>query len=138
MQPQTLQIVNAFLDELIIATVITAKSINPEHFRYRGVQGALGSLPTPESPVQQASLGPLGRAVVGEAELELRSWYEGHPTAQRGQSGFPPDGNGRGMVGAMESAGIEFPLAEANQLMRLKVAMLSVSLPHPVTRRSCR
>lgn len=126
-QPQALQVVNAFLDELLVTTVTTAKSINPEHFRYRGVQGALGSLPTPNSPAQQASLGPLGRAVVGEAELELRSWYEGHPTALRGRSGFAPDGNGRGMVGAMESAGLEFPMAEAIQLMRLKVAMLSVS-----------
>ncbi|GMK56805.1 hypothetical protein CspeluHIS016_0306450 [Cutaneotrichosporon spelunceum] len=120
---QALEYINLMLDELLVGIVTAAESLNLTAFRTRGVPSALsegeGEFRNP------AALGALGRAAVGEAEVEIRSWYDSHPTAQKDVSGFPPDGKGRGLVASAEELRDPFPTAEAVELMRVKVASLS-------------
>lgn len=114
--PSALQFINAILDELLVSIVTSARSINPAHFRTRGAPAVLAD--------REDSLGALGRAAVGEAEVEIRSWYEGHPTANK-RAGFPPGGEGIGLAGDAPTSAV-FPIHEAVELMRLKAAMFSV------------
>ncbi|BEI84230.1 hypothetical protein CcaverHIS002_0408340 [Cutaneotrichosporon cavernicola] len=120
---QALEFVNLLLDELLVGIVTAAESLNLTDLRMRGVPSALsegeGEFRNP------AALGALGRAAVGEAEVEIRLWYDTHPTAQKDVSGFPPDGKGRGLVASAEEARERFPTDAAVELMRVKVASLS-------------
>ncbi|BEJ15212.1 hypothetical protein CspHIS471_0409790 [Cutaneotrichosporon sp. HIS471] len=120
---QALEYINLLLDELLVGIVTAAESLNLTDLRTRGVPSAMsegeGEFRNP------AALGALGRAAVGEAEVEIRLWYDTHPTAQKDVSGFPPDGKGRGLVASAEEARERFPTDEAVELMRVKVASLS-------------
>lgn len=126
--PQALDYVNLLLDELLVAIVTSSESINVHDFRTRGVPAALSESESSRNArgAHPAALGALGRAAVGEAEVEIRSWYAGHPTAQKDISGFPPDGKGRGLVAGREEVRSPFPVQAAVDLMRVKVASLSV------------
>lgn len=129
LRPTTLSIttlahLNALLDELLVSIVSSARSINLTHLRTRGASAILTA---DGQPGEHASLGALGRAAVGEAEVEIRSWYEGHPTARKGVSGFPPNGQGRGLTADAEETGKPFPVLAAVELMRFKVGTLAVS-----------
>lgn len=128
--PQALEYINQLLDELLVAIVTSSESINISDFRTRGVPAALSESEISRNArgVHHAALGALGRAAVGEAEVEIRSWYAGHPTARKNLSGFPPDGKGRGMVASHEEVRAPFPVHEAVELMRVKVASLSVRI----------
>jgi hypothetical protein len=122
--PQALEYINLMLDELLVGIVTAAESLNLTDLRTRGVPSALSE--GERGFRNPAALGALGRAAVGEAEVEIRSWYDSHPTAQKDVSGFPPDGKGRGLVASAEEARERFPTTEAVELMRVKVASLSV------------
>lgn len=66
----------------------------------------------------------LGRSAIGEAELEVRSWYDSHPGGRAGaRSGFPPDGQGNGL----RREGGMFPVKQATELLRYKCSEFSVS-----------
>ncbi|CAK9780181.1 unnamed protein product [Cutaneotrichosporon oleaginosum] len=121
--PQALEYINLMLDELLVGIVTAAESLNLTDLRTRGVPSALSE--GERGFRNPAALGALGRAAVGEAEVEIRSWYDGHPTAQKDVSGFPPSGKGRGLVANAEEARERFPTSEAVELMRVKVASLS-------------
>lgn len=58
---------------------------------------------------------------MAEAELELRSWYESHPTGKK--AAFQPDGQGTGVRASRPS----FPAAQASDLLKLKCVEFSVS-----------
>lgn len=120
----TLDFINALLDELLVEIIYGARSINPEHLKRLGVTSVLVAEGLPGEPT---SLGGLGRAAVNEAEISLHSWYEAQPDMHKGVSGFPPHGSGRGLVAAQEAAKITFPIIEAVELMRQQVGSLSVS-----------
>ena len=93
----------------------SAQSINPKDFRTQGILSVFAG--------ESTGLRALGRSAVGEAELELRSWYESHP--QRTETGFPPDAKGKGLVA--ERFNSAFPLSQAVELLRLKCVSFSVS-----------
>lgn len=114
--------INLLLDELLVTIIKSAESINPTDLRTYGIPAVFA---VERDAPEHASLGALGRAAVGEAEVEIRAWYNGHPTARKGVSGYPPDGHGKGLTAECEDR--PFPAREAVELMRLKVATFSVS-----------
>lgn len=140
-----LDYVNEFLDELLVSLITAAQSINPTHLRTRGVPAVFAPLDRDSgtdsngTPQGHSAVGALGHSAVGEAEVEIRGWYESHPTAQKGVSGFPPSGTGSGVLASHcgkdkskstlsspDASSAAFPVSQAVELMRVKVAMLSV------------
>lgn len=125
-----LEHVNAFLDELLVSLIKAARSINPSHLRTRGV-AAVFAADRDGGERSRSSVGALGHAAVGEAEVEIRGWYDSHPTACKGVSGFPPTGKGSGLAARADRKNelslSAFPVHEAIELMRVKVTMFSVS-----------
>ena len=55
--------------------------------------------------------------------MELRSWYGLNGASN---TGFKPEGNGRGMVAEKERQTAEFPVEKALDLLRLKCLSFSV------------
>ena len=127
-----------------MSLITAAQSINPVHLRTRGVP-AVFNIDRDREGFEHAlhshsSVGSLGHSAVGEAELEIRGWYDAHPTARKGVSGFPPGGTGNGVAaaprkknGAASSPSAQptpsataFPVDQAIELMRVKVSMFSV------------
>ena len=116
--------INSFLEELLVSLISASQSINPKDLRLRGVPRVFTSEQVPES----TGLRALGRSAVGEAELELRSWYESHPQARSGpRAGFQPEGRGRGLALEQEKSNTVFPLQPATELLKLKCLSFSVS-----------
>ena len=115
--------VNLFLDELLTSLISSAQSINPSDLRATGVPAVFSG---DKSAGESTGPRSLGRAAVGEAEMELRSWFDQNAQGSGGR-GFPPSGKGRGMTDTKERAEARFPEREAVQLMRVKVASFSVS-----------
>jgi len=124
-QPALLH-VNLLLDELITSIITTSSSINPYHLRLQGIPSVFSSDKSISGVTESTGIRSLGRAAVGEAEMELRSWYGLNATKGRAM-GFKPDGKGRGMVEGMERANKEFPVHKALDLLRLKCLSFSVS-----------
>ncbi|KAK4686625.1 hypothetical protein P7C73_g3502, partial [Tremellales sp. Uapishka_1] len=114
LSPSALMHLNLVLDELLVSLLTAAESLNPNHLRLQGV-------PAVFSGEGSTGLRALGRTAVGEAELELRSWYEGNPSRR----GFPPNGQGSGMRPAKG----EFALPQAVELMRVKILAFSTLAP---------
>ncbi|KAL7423917.1 hypothetical protein Q5752_001502 [Cryptotrichosporon argae] len=125
LSPAALQHVNALLDEVLVALVTGAGSVNPIHLRLQGVPAVFSS---ERGAAESTGLRALGRSAVGEAEVELRSWYESRPMS-KGPQGFPPDGKGRGLLGDRERANVTFPLEQAIQLLRFKVVSFCTLAP---------
>jgi hypothetical protein len=117
--------INQLLDELLCSLVTSSSSLNPNHLRLHGIPSVFSSDKT-EGSGQSTGLRALGRSAVGEAELELRSWYEGHPESKGSNGGFQPDGKGRGMVEGKEKVHAVFPVEEALGVMRIKCVAFSV------------
>ncbi len=115
LSPPALTHINLLLHELLVSLLSAAQSLNPRDLRVRGI-------PSVFSASGSTGLRALGRSAVGEAELELRSWYESHPFAKQANTSFPPDGKGRGLVREEP-----FPLTQAIELLRLRCVALSVS-----------
>ena len=111
LDPLALRYINSLLDELLVSLITTSESINPYDLRRSGVPEIF------TSSAETTGLRATGRAAVGEAELELRSWYEGHSS----KTGFPPGGKGNGM----KREG-RFALKEAIDMMRVKCSSFSV------------
>lgn len=105
---------NILLDELLIALLTSAQSLNPFDLRREAIpsffSGDRGSGDT-------TGVRALGRNAVAEAEVELRSWQEG-----RSVRGYPPEGKGY-----ETRNGRSFPLLQAVELMRVKCVAFSVS-----------
>ena len=114
--------INIFLDELLESLLSASQSINPKDLRLRGVPSAFTG---DKSTAQSTGLRALGRSAIGEAEIELRSWYESHSFARKANTGFPPGGKGRGL--SSENVNSPFPLQQAVDLLRLKCVAFSVS-----------
>jgi hypothetical protein len=110
-----LEYVNKFLDELLVKLVTEAQSINPEHLRLNG------------APAVFVDRGKLGRDAVDDAEILIHDWYS-HSHFKVRELGFPPHGEGRGLVRSSDT----FPVQQAIELMRLKVSMLSVRKSFPL------
>lgn len=105
---------NTLLDELLIALLTSAQSLNPSDLRREAIPSFFsGDRGTGDTTGVRA----LGRNAVAEAEVELRSWQEG-----RSVRGYPPDGKGPGT-----RTDRSFPLLQAVDLMRVKCAAFSVS-----------
>ncbi|KIR53185.1 hypothetical protein I315_04222 [Cryptococcus gattii Ru294] len=103
---------NTLLDELLIALLTSAQSLNPLDLRREAIPSFFsGDRGTGDTTGVRA----LGRNAVAEAELELRSWQEG-----RSVRGYPPDGKGPGT-----RTDRSFPLLQAVDLMRVKCAAFS-------------
>jgi len=118
--PSVLHHINLLLDELLVSLVTAAQSINPKHLRADGVPQVFTSGSSHES----TGIKSLARECTGEAELELRAWYEMSGGVKKS---FPPGSNGRGMTGMKEGQNARFPLQEAVDLLRLRISELSVS-----------
>ncbi|OWZ73383.1 hypothetical protein AYX14_01106 [Cryptococcus neoformans] len=107
---------NTLLDELLIALLTSAQSLNPFDLRREAIpsffSGDRGSGDT-------TGVRALGRNAVAEAEVELRSWQEG-----RSVRGYPPD-----WKGYETRNGRSFPLLQAVELMRVKCVALSTLAP---------
>ncbi|KAL1405288.1 hypothetical protein Q8F55_008915 [Vanrija albida] len=116
--------VNAILDEVLVSIVEASDSLNPADLRTKGFPAVFA-----ETASEHATVGALGRAAIGEAEVEIRSWYEAHPSARDGFRGFSPRGHGRGLTEEAERKKTPFPLAEAIELMRLKTSSFSTFAP---------
>lgn len=117
--PLAINHINLFLDELLVNIIIAAESINPYHLRSLGVPAVF----TGEKGLgDSTSIRALGRSAIGEAEIELRSYYEVHPSAKYG---FGADGKGRGTTAARERAG-SYPVDEAVEMMRYRCVTFSV------------
>lgn len=96
--------------------ILSAESLNPKDLRTAGVPAVFNGDKAADSGGPRA----LGRAAVGEAELELRSWYESQGGIGKG---FGPGGlGGNGMKAAKA-----FAKQEAIEVMRVKTATLCVS-----------
>jgi hypothetical protein len=121
-QPALLH-VNLLLDELISSIITSSSSINPYHLRLQGIPAVFSS--DKSAGADSTGIRALGRAAVGEAEMELRSWY-GLNEGRNG--GFKPEGKGRGLMEAKERANAEFPVEKALDLLRLKCLSFSVCL----------
>ncbi|KIR58704.1 hypothetical protein I314_05543 [Cryptococcus bacillisporus CA1873] len=103
---------NTLLDELLIALLTSAQSLNPSDLRREAIPSFFsGDRGTGDTTGVRA----LGRNAVAEAEVELRSWQEG-----RSVRGYPPDGKGPGT-----RTDRSFPLLQAVDLMRVKCAAFS-------------
>lgn len=122
--PSALQHINILLDELLASLISAADSINPSHLRLNGIPAVFSG---DKAAGDTTGLRALGRSAVGEAELELRSWYETHAGGRR--KGFPSDGQGRGMTGSKEMAGAAFPVEKAADLMKFRCATFSTLAP---------
>ncbi|RXK36716.1 hypothetical protein M231_06023 [Tremella mesenterica] len=117
-----LQHINLLIDELITSLISAADSINPSHLRLHGIPVVFSG---DKSAGDTTGLRALGRSAVGEAELELRSWYETNDP----RKGLPPGGKGRGMIASKEGIAADFPVDPASQLMRYKCATFSTLAP---------
>jgi len=118
--PSVLHHINLLLDEVLVSLVTAAESINPRHLRAEGIPVVFSSGGSHES----TGIKSLSRECTGEAELELRAWYE---LSGGSKKGFPPGTNGRGMTATREAQTAKFPLQQAIELLRLRVSELSVS-----------
>jgi hypothetical protein len=123
-----LHYVNQLLDEILCNLITSSSSINPYHLRIEGIPSVFSSDKSQAAGFSESTgVKALGRAAVGEAEMELRSWYESHPTSRAGNGGFQPDGKGRGMTDSRERGNASFPANEAMDLLRLKCSTFCVS-----------
>ncbi|ORY33772.1 hypothetical protein BCR39DRAFT_267578 [Naematelia encephala] len=123
--PPALQHINLFLDELLQLLVTSTQSINPYHLRIKGIPAVFSNETTTG---ESTGLRALGRSAVGEAEVELRSWYESRAKG-RTVSGFAPEGKGSGMTADRERANAPFPTEEATELLRLRCMSFSTLAP---------
>lgn len=119
--PSVIHHINLLLDEIITSLISTAQSINPKDLRVNAVNKVFSA---GNDARESTGIRSLARDCTGEAELELRSWYEMEKGAKRG---FPPNHSGRGMTAARETADTPFPVEQAVAIIRLRVSELSVS-----------
>jgi hypothetical protein len=114
------------VDELVSSIITAASSFNPKDIRLVGVPAVFsGDKHAGESTGPRA----LARAAVNEAEVELRSWYAGHPVPRGGR--WPPDGEGRGLTVDQERSGAKFPISEALEYIRVNGPRFCVSNSRP-------
>ncbi|WWC61148.1 uncharacterized protein I303_103727 [Kwoniella dejecticola CBS 10117] len=121
-----LQLLNAFLDEVLVSLITAAESLNPSDLRKEGIPSVF-SAPTGSTGGENSNLRALGRSAVAEAEVELRSWLEGKgPT-----KGFAPDNQGTGMRN-----GRIFNPEKAIELMQFKCVSYSTMASQDPTNES--
>lgn len=125
--PQAILHFNALLDELLCLLLQGAQSINPVHLRTTGVPAVFSA---ERGTSESTGIRALGRAAVGEAEVELRSWYDSQPDQSARKAGYPPQGQGRGLVEAKERVNAPFPHQQAWDLFRVKCVSFSVGPLH--------
>ncbi|RSH91296.1 hypothetical protein EHS25_009595 [Saitozyma podzolica] len=117
LSPSALQHVNLLVDELLTSIISSAASFNPKDIRLVGVPAVFGGAGEKHAAGQSTGPRALARAAVNEAEVELRSWYAGHPAPRGGR--WPPDGEGRGLTLSKERSGAAFPMKEALEYVRI-------------------
>lgn len=119
--PAVIHHINLLLDEIIYSLISTAQSIHPKDLRTDAVPKVFSA---GKNGPESTGIRSLARECTGEAELELRSWYEINPGPKKG---FPPANSGRGMMANKEAADADFPVEQAVAIMRLRVSELSAS-----------
>jgi hypothetical protein len=127
LSPSALQHVNLLVDELLTSIISSAASFNPKDIRLVGVPAVFGGAGEKHAAGQSTGPRALARAAVNEAEVELRSWYAGHPSPRGGR--WPPDGEGRGLTLSKERSGAAFPMKEALEYVRIHGPRFCVSVP---------
>lgn len=132
LSPSALQHVNLLVDELLTSIISSAASFNPKDIRLVGVPAVFGGAGEKHAAGQSTGPRALARAAVNEAEVELRSWYAGHPAPKGGR--WPPDGEGRGLTLSKERSGAAFPMKEALEYVRIHGPRFCVSLPQAALR----